>query len=544
MKRLLTKLIVVFWLGVFSLFSGVANAHHYIGSIGLMPSYDESPPVTDGIALRYNMRVNEMVPTDPSIPGEHGHIMIIFQTRRLYNPENLLQTYLLDSNFYSYRVEYEDQGCLAWPPANAGPVHYESALWLAIPDYNFQQEGGMIGARPRSFSDEQMFPRVSTGIDNIPQLSKTEIISQMDVVGKNISIEYRRGETFTSPLTGWGERFDLVAADGSCTPALPANIVYRIWTATLDIDGASYVYDFAVPDKYARYLYPYEVFSITTEFLARSEGEQEHDVGNFQAYFWDIQIQSESTQAWTDITRFRNHHFPPGQGDRNIGWGPKISQYQGKNVLEISNDGTDTYFKINDVFDLNDTTCGASQMYLRGSHNAWGSTEMECQTDGRFSVLQYFDANSQIKFDVAGDWQENYGDNQPRDGYVEQNGQNIDIYQAGNYQIEFDYENKRYVIFPYVPPCGSEGMTIRGSFNDWRIDEMLCVDDVWQFTVDIDANSEYKFDVNGTWEENYGDDWPSDGAVTPNGANFYVEEQGRYTIQFDYMNKLHWRARE
>ena len=108
MKTLIRRAVIIFITSFFSLISLNTAAHHYIGTIGVMPSYDKSPAVTDGIALRYKMRVNEMVPTDPSILGEHGHIMIIFQTRRLYNPNNYQQTYLLDSNFYTYRVEYED----------------------------------------------------------------------------------------------------------------------------------------------------------------------------------------------------------------------------------------------------------------------------------------------------------------------------------------------------------------------------------------------------------------------------------------------------
>ena len=73
------------------------------GTIGLVASFDQQPVVSDGIALRYKVRVNNLVPTT-------NHFMIIFQTRRLYNPacvsspERPCQTYLIDSDHDSSHI--------------------------------------------------------------------------------------------------------------------------------------------------------------------------------------------------------------------------------------------------------------------------------------------------------------------------------------------------------------------------------------------------------------------------------------------------------
>ncbi|MDS4059341.1 MAG: putative Ig domain-containing protein [Candidatus Contendobacter sp.] len=326
----------------FWFFSAVA----YSGTIGVGPAFDPGGWISDAVKLRYHARVNKITADT---------LKIIFQTRRLYNPDCSgpnCQTYLLESNLYTYWVQYGDRGCVQWPPTNAGPSHFgQAALWLSIPDYN---QKGMVGSRPVDAASGAMFPRVMTGIDNITALTKIETMSQMNMAGQNITIEYARGSTFTTPLSGWGWRFDpnstVSSGQPPCVPDLPTGVVYRIWTSTVTIGGQTYSYEFAVPDQYATHLAPYEIFSIVTEFLDKTSVEISQGKGDFQVYFWDFEVQRENSTTWMPLRKMKV--FYRADPSDNIGWGAKIGVYAGRPVLEISNDTTDTYYKLNDVFEI------------------------------------------------------------------------------------------------------------------------------------------------------------------------------------------------
>lgn len=325
---------------------GWYSSNSYAGTIGVGPVFDQSPVITDGVKLRYHARVNKLTADS---------LKLVFQTRRLYNPSCVgadCQTYLLESNLYSYGVSYSDTGCVPWPPSNAGTTEFRKAtLWLSIPDYN---QKGLVGSRPVNMASEQMFPRVMTGIDNITGLTKIETISQMDIAGQDMTIEYARGGTFTAPLSGWGWRFDptktVTSGQPPCVADLPAGEVYRIWTASITIGGQAYAYEFAVPDRFATNFAPSEIFSIVTEFLDKTPEEISAGNGDFQAYFWDFELQRENTTTWIPLRRMQV--FYRADLTENIGWGAKIGQYQGHPVLEISNDTTDTYFKLNEIFEI------------------------------------------------------------------------------------------------------------------------------------------------------------------------------------------------
>lgn len=331
----------------------------YGGTIGVGPAFDPGSQISDAVKLRYHARVNKMTADT---------LKIIFQTRRLYNPscsDPNCQTYLLESNLYTYWVQYGDTGCVSWPPTNAGPSYFgQTALWLSIPDYN---QKGMVGSRPGDVASGLMFPRVMTGIDDISGLTKIETMSQMDIAGQDMTIEYARGSTFTTPLSDWGSRFN-PNGSGSCMLDLPAGVVYRIWTSTVTIGGQTYSYEFAVPDQYATHLAPYEIFSIVTEFLDKTSTEISQGKGDFQVYFWDFEVQRENSTTWIPLRKMKV--FYRADPTDNIGWGAKIGFYAGRPVLEISNDTTDTYYKLNDVFEIQaaNANSGAAIPTL----NEWG----------------------------------------------------------------------------------------------------------------------------------------------------------------------------
>ncbi len=89
-----------------------------------------------------------------------------------------------------------------------------------------------------------------------------------------------------------------------------------------------------------------------------------------------------------------------------------------------------------------------SQLNLRGTHNGWSNTAMVLDSDNTWVVNVSFGsgASERFKFDVWGDWSQNYGDNNA-DGFVEQNGNDIQITEgAGDYIITFNDANLSYTI--------------------------------------------------------------------------------------------------
>jgi hypothetical protein len=190
-----------------------------------------------------------------------------------------------------------------------------------------------------------MFPRQNSGIDNLPRLSKIETISQQNMNGVEIELEFVRGQTFTTGLSDWGWRFDPTRADNdpaSCLPDLPAGHVYRTWQVTASFAATAYTWEFALPDQQASHISPSRIIDIVSEFFDRP--------GSFQVYLWGFEYQEENVAIWRPITRFvMNYQALP---TRNKGSGVRVATYNGQAVLEFSNDGSDTYARLNQVLIL------------------------------------------------------------------------------------------------------------------------------------------------------------------------------------------------
>lgn len=180
-----------------------------------------------------------------------------------------------------------------------------------------------------------MFPRQNSGVDAIDGFTKIEAIGQTNIAGKDVYVEYIRGETFTEPLGDWGYRF-------GASDSLPAGRVYRKWVAKIVIENVQYQLNFALPEDGAKYFAPWEINSFVTEFFDQP--------GFFQVYFWDLEIQKEGSLTWEPIKKWRMGY--KSDSVENIGYGVKVSQYNNKSVIEISNDGTDTYLKLGGILEL------------------------------------------------------------------------------------------------------------------------------------------------------------------------------------------------
>lgn len=301
------------------------------GVIDLFPYFSQGSEVQNAIGFRYKIRVNQ----NQSAPTK-----IIFGGRRFYGP-NSTDTYLLDTNLYDHWIQYTDTGCTSWP--TPGKLFSgQAGLWVSVPDYN---KKGLVGIRPADAQTLQMFPRANSGIDNIQGLTKIETISQQNITGKDISIQLVRGDTFTTPLDGWGSRF-ITDASGAvqCSALLPSGVLYRKWLVTAILDGSSYKWEVAFPDDSARYLSPGEMQTFITEFF-------EHP-GFFQAYIWDLEFLREGYSTWERVAQWKMTRCEGGCNGSAETAGAKLSTYAGHPVIEISNDGTASYFKIGDIFTL------------------------------------------------------------------------------------------------------------------------------------------------------------------------------------------------
>jgi len=83
-------------------------------------------------------------------------------------------------------------------------------------------------------------------------------------------------------------------------------------------------------------------------------------------------------------------------------------------------------------------------MNVRGTMNAWGTTAMNLVSDHQWEAEITTPAGAQqIKFDVYGNWQENFGDSNG-DHYADRDGQNIDVEGGKVLLVRFDDSTNWY----------------------------------------------------------------------------------------------------
>jgi len=88
------------------------------------------------------------------------------------------------------------------------------------------------------------------------------------------------------------------------------------------------------------------------------------------------------------------------------------------------------------------------QVYVRGTFNVWWTMEMELIDDHTWMAPIHFadeDSNQRFKFDIDGDWSENYGDNDV-DGIADESGADIYVNGGGSYRIILNDETMEYSI--------------------------------------------------------------------------------------------------
>jgi hypothetical protein len=182
-------------------------------------------------------------------------------------------------------------------------------------------------------------------------------------------------------------------------------------------------------------------------------------------------------------------------------------------------------------------------IYFRGTTNSWGIDEMRLIDDYTREITITTDSSFQFKFDVYGDWSQNFGDTNG-DRYFEEGGSDISVTEgAGTYTITLYEIMGRYKITKESSPDSFnqiyDTVYFRGTANGFAATEMTLVADyTWEIVIRFkhSDNERFKFDIYGDWSLNYGDN-NGDNYADQSGADIQVEPGLEVKITFNDKTK-------
>lgn len=192
-----------------------------------------------------------------------------------------------------------------------------------------------------------------------------------------------------------------------------------------------------------------------------------------------------------------------------------------------------------------------ASMYFRGTPNSWAAAAMTLvadhvwQANVNFTGASDSNGTQRFKFDVKGDWTQNFGDTN-KDGVAELSGADIYTSVVGTYQVQFNDATLKYTLTKvggYTSAYSS--MYFRGTPNSWGSTAMtLVADNTWQAEVsftgagDSSGSQRFKFDVKGDWTTNFGDN-NNDGVADASGADIKTAVVGKYLVKFNDSTKAY-----
>ncbi|WP_299586608.1 alpha amylase C-terminal domain-containing protein [uncultured Microbulbifer sp.] len=162
---------------------------------------------------------------------------------------------------------------------------------------------------------------------------------------------------------------------------------------------------------------------------------------------------------WRTTVMFDGSHNQRFKFDVGTDWSENYGDNNADGILESG--GNDIYTNVVGTYivEVNDKTlsytltcadCGGhaanfASLYFRGTPNHWGTVPMQLVSDNVWEVQVNFDGQSQqrFKFDVTGDWSENYGDNNA-DDHLEQGGSDIYTSVVGSYTVQVNDQTMTY----------------------------------------------------------------------------------------------------
>lgn len=130
-------------------------------------------------------------------------------------------------------------------------------------------------------------------------------------------------------------------------------------------------------------------------------------------------------------------------------------------------------------------------VYIRGTAGAWAPLAMEAVYDNVWQRVVSFDgtANPRFKFDIFGDWSENYGDDEA-DTVADLFGADILVQANTEYLITFHELTRRYSVTPYVAP-GVDQIVLDWSSSAYQDPQLSFIGNgIW----------EVEFEGTQTWE--------------------------------------------
>jgi hypothetical protein len=115
---------------------------------------------------------------------------------------------------------------------------------------------------------------------------------------------------------------------------------YRQWNASATVGSTPYNVAFASPESNARFISTGAPIIFRTEFYLYS--------GLFKVYLWDFQFMRESTESWEPLTQW----IVDDQCGDASAYGVRLASFEGRTVMEISNDGPGSFLQAGTIFAL------------------------------------------------------------------------------------------------------------------------------------------------------------------------------------------------
>ncbi len=305
------------------------------------------------IEARYEFRV---------LKNESPTIKIIFGWNRFYAPGNN-NTHNIETNVYSDRIIYNNPACATWPMLGIIKPG-ESSIRIAAPDNLGLYVPSLAGRFGVKTSDPILMPLQTYLVDNIPNLPKTDAVTQSNINGQWGRITIYRGD-IASNLVNWK----------SCGETLPQEI-YRQWLVRLELENQpTTTTTFIFPDAEARYLAPWEFLTFGSEFL--------HTNGSFTVRFWNMAYKTETSSVWIPMTTFITNANYDGTG---IDFGVRVVNNENRDEVEMSNVPGEVFLAANSVFHL---TASPRAYYVTAIAGTGGNISPPSQTVNSGSTTNF-----------------------------------------------------------------------------------------------------------------------------------------------------------
>jgi hypothetical protein len=200
--------------------------------------------------------------------------------------------------------------------------------------------------------------------------------------------------------------------------------------------------------------------------------------------------------------------------------------------FELGTNNTTTYF---DNVVLTDLGATEHSIGIIGTAvNGWSDdVNMETSDGINYSLSNYPLVEGELKFRQDDDWNVNWGGDTFPTGFGWQDGPNIPIHFAANYDISFNRFTGEYT-FICLDNCPANIGILGSAVNGWSEDIDMSTTDGITYTLNnfFLTDGEAKFRQDNSWAINWGGDTFPTGIATRDGPNIPIN-RGKYNITFN-----------